>query len=141
MLGLGLDVFSLMKQQFSMLSADLPAQTISICYPVTFLIYFQFYCTSRTFIFIYSVSKYTVEKDNDAFLRLCGRMHMCLHACVCVCFVCVCVRVRVWAVCVCFCLSERCSKAAELTSAPSALGGTSGIAGYCQAAITLMEMG
>lgn len=50
----------------------------------------------------------------------------------------------VWAsihVCICFCLSERCSKTAELTSAPLALGGTSGTAGCCQAAITLMEMG
>lgn len=60
---------------------------------------------------------------------------MCLYLCMCEC-ACVC-----GPGCVCFRLSERCSKAAELTSAPSALGGTSGTAGYCQAAITLMEMG
>lgn len=40
-----------------------------------------------------------------------------------------------------FRLSGRCSKTAELTSASLALGGTSGTAGCCQAAITLMEMG
>lgn len=62
---------------------------------------------------------------------------MCLLACACVC---VCVH-ACGPVCICFRLSERRSKAAELTSAPSALGGTSGTAGYCQAAITLMEMG
>lgn len=52
--------------------------------------------------------------------------------------------VTVWAsmhVCICFRLCERCSKTAELTTAPLALSGTSGTAGCCQAAITLMEMG
>lgn len=62
-------------------------------------------------------------------MRFCSNVWENAHMPACVC------------VCVCFRLGERCSKAAELTSAPSALGGTSGTAGYCQAAITLMEMG
>lgn len=69
-------------------------------------------------------------KDNDVLLHLVNFACVGAHVAPCV-----------RQVHICFHLSERCSKTAELTSATSALGGTSGTAGCCQAAITLMEMG
>lgn len=67
------------------------------------------------------------------------------YFCICGRGACMSARVTAWAsiqyVCICFHLDEQCSKTAELTSTPPALSGTSGTAGCCQAAITLMEMG